>query len=258
MTDTRHRTIELWLVDLASIEASAIDAAWSCIFAAIGNGVLPVPGRGSAVEPADAIRRAAHQVLRLLLARDVGPRVAAEPFRTDPLGKPALAAPGPQFSLSHSGQAALIALSRHGAVGTDIESPRTVRMPPERRAAILAAGSAAVPHAPIADARGSDLGLLQAWVRLEALAKARGCGMARLLTELGVVARSSAAATASEGIDAVLAGFSIRDVVMPADYLGAVASRTRAADTIDAADVPVERLTTSHLEAIRGLAGRAA
>lgn len=258
MTHTRPKATELWLVDLDDIHPSAIDAAWRCIFSAVGDGVLPVPDRRSPAEPAAAIRRASHQVLRLLLAADVGPSVAARPFRTDPLGKPALAAPGPQFSLSHSGQAALIALSRNGAIGADIEAARTVRMPSERRATILAAGSAAVPQAPIADAAGSDLGLLQAWVRLEALAKARGCGMARLLTELGIIGRSSATATAIGSIDAVRAGFSVHDVALPANYLGAVASRPDAADKTDAADLPIERLTPSHLDAIRRHAGHPA
>ena len=74
----------------------------------------------------------------------------------------------------------------------------------------------------------SDAAVLQAWCRLEAYAKARGQGIARVLTELGLreargrqLALADIESAARRLVSAV--GFAVRDVKLPPGLHGAVA-----------------------------------
>ena len=60
-----------------------------------------------------------------------------------------------------------------------------MRVAPERRGRIEAAGAALNPQVPLPDA--GEARFLQAWVRLELFAKADGGGIGRLLTRLGII-----------------------------------------------------------------------
>jgi 4'-phosphopantetheinyl transferase len=84
------------------------------------------------------------------------------------------------FSLSHARGVALIGLTPAGTIGVDVERTREVRIAAERRAAIEAAGAALGASL----AGDGNTRFLHAWVRLEAYAKADGCGIGRLLTQL--------------------------------------------------------------------------
>ena len=90
---------------------------------------------------------------------------------------------------------ALIGLSPLGSIGVDVERTRRVRLVEARRARIEEAG-AALSAAPLPNE--GEARFLQAWVRLEAFAKAEGCGIGRLLTRLGILATSAAACVSSK------------------------------------------------------------
>jgi 4'-phosphopantetheinyl transferase len=192
---------ELWLADLASCGPAlqAIEEARSLL-----------PPECAAW---DRNRRLAHIALRLLIARS-GTNARGLPFAVSNAGKPSL--PGAaHFSLSHTGDYALIGLSRAGPLGVDVEiEGRTVRMSEERRERLRAAGArlAIGPLAPGA------AGLLQAFVRMEAFAKAEGSGLARLLGTLGVLGRGTSTAANPD-----LAAFAVGDLRLGHGLIGAVA-----------------------------------
>lgn len=178
--------LELWLIDLAAGEPvlQALDDTHGL--------VPPVSTPAPSVTrawPGDGRQRAARIALRALLAGHVGLDAARRPFEVSPAGKPSLIVETGRntidFSLAHCEAAALIAISGHGPVGVDLEAVRAVRINPERRAMLEAAAAALSVLEPLPGAVG-DRRFLQAWVRLEALAKATGEGISALLGRLGV------------------------------------------------------------------------
>ncbi|MDH4982862.1 hypothetical protein [Hyphomicrobium sp. D-2] len=126
---------------------------------------------------------AAHIALRAIIGHVGGPDVARQTFAVTERGKPYLAQSPYAFSLSHAPGVALIGLTTGWTIGVDIERHREVRIGEVRRAGIEAAAE----HLS-ADVLQCDptMRFLQAWVRIEALAKADGCGVGRMLTRLGV------------------------------------------------------------------------
>ncbi len=128
---------------------------------------------------------AAHAALRLLLERAAGARWRGMAFARQPNVRPHLEGAPVAFSLSHVAGLALIGLAPGGDIGVDVERARPVRVRAPRRGAIEAAGAALDMGRPLPD-DGDDAAFLQAWVRLEAFAKAQGCGIGRLLTQLGM------------------------------------------------------------------------
>ena len=134
-------------------------------------------------------RHAASIALRLILERAFGPSLRCVSFARDRYGRPLLPPPHTgAFSLSHTSRFALVGVSHAGTIGVDIEAPRTVRMDPRRRH-IIETAARTLTREPLpapADAR-----FLQAWVLLEALAKAEGRGIGHLLTRLGAVGSPS-------------------------------------------------------------------
>lgn len=174
--------LDLWLVDLvAGADALNVVAARFGLEPPLHHnpGALPFQGR----------RRSAHIALRALLAGYVGLDRARAPFALTRSGKPSLAcspvAPGTrlEFSLAHIETTALVAISRSGFVGVDIEAPRPVRISDHRRAMLLDAAARLAADDPLPDGPG-EARFLQAWVRLEALAKATGEGLGALLGRL--------------------------------------------------------------------------
>jgi 4'-phosphopantetheinyl transferase len=176
---------ELWLVDLATAAdaLAAIEVATPRLSAGDETKITRISDAATRRE-----RHAAHVALRILVERAFGPTWRGVPYAVSAAGKPSLAGAEGAFSLSHVPGLALIGLVRRGTIGVDVERLRPLRLSDERRerierAALDLAGGAPLPDAP---QRRS----LQAWVRIEAAAKADGCGVGPLLTRLGV-ARSA-------------------------------------------------------------------
>lgn len=192
--------------------------------------------------------RAKRIALRLLLERHAGPQVRQQAFVTGAQGKPQLAWPSDiHFSVSDSGPFALLAIARGSAVGVDMEQPRTMRFSDVRRVALVSAaagvGQAGPEHSGfeqpglgqsglwpsgIAGDPQDDATVLQAWVRLEAWAKARGTGIGALLTDLGIWGAAYVRGSGGPpGVRAMKAaqqdGIQVLDLELPHNLQGAVA-----------------------------------
>jgi 4'-phosphopantetheinyl transferase len=166
--------LEIWYADLAQDSARLRNVARA-------HDLLPPSEPGTADTP----RLTAHAALRIVLAGHIGIAEARRPFRIAPGGKPTLAVSSPplEFSLAHCETAALIAISYDGPVGVDLETPRPLRIADGRCAALIDAAIALAPETALPDGPG-DARFLQAWTRLEALAKATGEGIGALLERL--------------------------------------------------------------------------
>lgn len=121
--------------------------------------------------------------LRMLIERMADEPWRGVAFQREERGRPYLAGAELAFSLSHAPGLALIALASKGPIGVDVERMRTVRIDAVRRARIREAG-AALSTAALPEKEESAF--LQAWVRLEAFAKADGRGIGRVLSNLGI------------------------------------------------------------------------
>lgn len=129
-------------------------------------------------------------VTRAALRRLLGERLRRSPsalcFQAGPYGKPLLRdGVGLEFNVSHSGGFALIALSRTGAVGVDIE---------RRDDAANVASLATLTLSPSERAAG-DVGVdafFERWVAKEAVLKALGLGIGEHLQALSVWPRPDA------------------------------------------------------------------
>ncbi|HEV7772393.1 MAG TPA: 4'-phosphopantetheinyl transferase superfamily protein [Conexibacter sp.] len=124
----------------------------------------------------DGVRWArARGILRAVLARytDADPRALR--FTAGPHGKPLLGNEAVRFNLSHSGDAALIAVALDREVGVDVELPRraTDHVAIARR--IL--GDEEAERLAALDERTREHEFLRAWVRWEAVLKCRGTGI---------------------------------------------------------------------------------
>lgn len=167
--------------------------------------------------------RAAHIALRLVLEWFAGPSLRRIPYELSQSGRPRITKSldlktAPEFSLTHAGNSALIAISRTGPVGIDLEVPRKLRMPEERRLRIERAASKLAPHLPLpAEADGR---LLQSWVRLEALAKATGLGIGRILTQARVFGEQQTGAQSHE----LSLEFRVADLAAGTDRFAAVSA----------------------------------
>ncbi len=207
-------TGEVWLVDCErAADALEAEEAHSQRLSDDEN------GRSRRI-PGDAARRrwrASHIALRLLIERWAGPGLRRTPFDLTAGGRPELPRPAPSFSLSHSGTLAMIALARHGPVGIDLQevAPRLVKE--ERRQRMEDYALRIARGTPLPQNR--DHRFIQAWTRIEALAKADGRGIGRTLTEAGLLGGPAAGART--------ASFIVSDVGARAGYAAAVASSIR-------------------------------
>jgi 4'-phosphopantetheinyl transferase len=182
-----HREIELWCVDLSAAKAALLDV--EARSPRLADDQLE---RAAAISDLNVRTewQAAHIALRILLERACGSDLRRVAFAREERGRPYLVGSPSSFSLSHAPGIALIGVAPDGVIGVDIERTRPVRIAAARRDRIRAAGAAiSSPSLPAAP----DTSFLQAWVRLEALAKAEGCGIGRLLTRLGIMGSAAAA-----------------------------------------------------------------
>ena len=129
---------------------------------------------------------AAHAALHLALAERAGRPVQF--VETGAARKPRVAEWDGDFSLSHSGGLALIAIREAGQIGIDTEVRRPVRLGAGRRHLIEVAGAAALPDMPLSS-DDTEIRFLAAWTRLEAIGKMRATGIGALLEMLGINAR---------------------------------------------------------------------
>lgn len=178
--------------------------------------------RGSAIQDMAQAQKwlAAHIALRLLLERTLGPSVRRVPFVISNVGKPSLADRSLEFSLAHSFRYALFACSELGPVGVDIEETRQPRVADERRAAII-------DHAKRLSSQPltgeSNAAFLQAWVRLEALAKGTGRSLASVLQQAGAFGPKRRERPAAGAGAALPADVVVSDLALGPGRYGAIA-----------------------------------
>jgi 4'-phosphopantetheinyl transferase len=213
----------VWCVDLgeAGEVLEAIEAAEPRLGAEEAEKLDAVADAGVRRE-----RRAAHIALRILIERLFGRRWRGVAFTHAPSGKPFLAGCAGGFSLSHAEGRAVIALATSGTVGVDVEMVRPVAISEGRRRAIVAAAEALECPSPLPEAPNERF--LQAWVRLEAAAKAEGIGIGAVLTRAGVLKREAGARAGGAprtGERAATWGepLEIHDLALGAGYHAAVA-----------------------------------
>lgn len=217
------RELEVWCVDLRAAEAAliAIETEIPRLTPADRAYIASFTDAELASE-----RRAAHIALRALIERAAGPQWRGVEMLRPPHGKPYLAGASFGFSLSHVSGLAVIGLTRSGLIGVDVERVRPVHMRDERRALIEAAAAALAADDEPLPATG-DARFLQAWVRLEAFAKAHGGGIGQLLTRLGIVGpRAGGAAEVARRAGEALReaqGMSLHDLALGEGLFAAVA-----------------------------------
>lgn len=184
-----------------------------------------------------SIRDCLHQALRMRLTDWIGETRAAEPFAIGPYGKPTLSGDGPSFSIAHSGEWGLFAVAATERVGVDIELVRPLTMSADRRRRIVETASAVSATAIEASTNFDERAVLAAWVRLEALAKATGEGIGRLLSRAGIIGGSVTANAAGLPIADIRAGLDL----IPLDLAACTPNRDLlAAMAIDHGCSPVQ------------------
>jgi 4'-phosphopantetheinyl transferase len=127
-------------------------------------------------------------LLRAVLARYLGRDAGALHFHYGPYGKPTLEAGGDlHFNLSHSGNAALLGVTRGREIGVDLEQVRTrdslVELAQRFFAPAEVAALATVPAAQ------KEQAFFNCWTRKEAFIKASGEGLSRPLDQFTVSLR---------------------------------------------------------------------
>lgn len=162
--------------------------------------------------------RNARIATRIVLERAGGPETRQADFEIEPGGRPRLAAGSPWFNVSHTGGAALIAISKIAPVGVDLErKQRSLKMSGDRRQRIIASAERFGADRQLSATHDADV--VRAWVRLEAAAKALGIGIGRLLTEQGVVGGKGK--TRPQGAGYVL---DVRNLDAGDDFVAAIAA----------------------------------
>jgi 4'-phosphopantetheinyl transferase len=171
-----------------------------------------------------------HAALRLFVARCLDIEPFAVRYAKGVHGKPQLAPglPPLEFNLSHSGELALVAIARDRALGVDVEHMRDLpdalsiaetTFSPAEQAALRSLAPAEQQPA-----------FFRCWTRKEAVIKAAGDGLGRVLDSFDVdlAPGSTSALLRFDGRDGDLAGWSLRDLPAPAGYVaaGAVATST--------------------------------
>ena len=216
---------ELWLIERAALasDLAAAEQATPRLSADELDRAAAMPDQATA-----EMWCAGRIALRLLLERHCGTGIRQQPFDRAPGGRPRLEGREVDFSLSDSGPFLLIGISKHSDIGVDIELPRSFRMSPLRIDGILAA--ATVLDGGGADGRGARPAPLQAWVRIEAFAKAAGLPLASCLSRLGIRGHgrdpSTPAAIREQARRACEeADLRTRDLLLPHGLIGAVSLR---------------------------------
>lgn len=223
MTGELASGVDLWLIDLDRCAPGLVELD------SLSHGRF-LPEQLSVDTAAGRSKQAAHLALRLILARNLGLGTPPRRFERTPRGQPVLSTqPGERpiaFSLSHTPTHALIGCTFGTMIGVDLEHPRPIMMTPARRA-IIEHAALELSQAPLPPK--GEVRTLQAWVRLEALAKADGSGIGRLLTQIGAVGGPKpAAATSAARAMAEQLNLRVHDLELGRDCYGAIALGTTA------------------------------
>jgi len=162
--------------------------------------------------------RNARIATRIVLERAGGSDIRQADFEIEPGGRPRLAAESPWFNVSHTGGAALIAVSKTTPVGVDLErKQRSLKMSGDRRQRIIASAERFGADRQLSAIHDADV--MTAWVRLEAAAKALGIGIGRLLTEQGIVGGKGRSQPHDTGY-----GLEVRNLDVGDDFVAAIAA----------------------------------
>jgi 4'-phosphopantetheinyl transferase len=128
---------------------------------------------------------AAHAVTRVVLGRCLQVPADGLRFRIGARGKPAISGPvtSLEYSLSHSGERALVAVTRDRALGIDIEQIR-----PMDTLQVSARFFSPMEHAALASIGPAHLlpAFFRCWTRKESFVKATGDGLSRSLRRFAV------------------------------------------------------------------------
>ena len=221
--------IELWLIDRDAQAPALADIERR-------SPLLPPGEREQAarkVDRTDAARWLNGRIaLRLLLKPRIGARAARLPFGVMGGGRPLIADCDLDFSLSDRGSMLLVAFSRVGRIGVDIESARPLNISPVRIARLVAAANGlAGEHC----RQLIDPDMVVAWTRIEAFAKATADSLAACLSMLGTAGHIGHPATLDElrrhaARTRYDAAVSVRDLDLPHGLVGALATPVAAAN----------------------------
>jgi 4'-phosphopantetheinyl transferase len=174
-------------------------------------------------EPA-ANRRQAQAFLLRLLSAYLLRRVHAAELQTGAHGKPALAAGGLDFNLSHSGSAAVVALAHGVEVGVDLESPGRPRPHAELARRFFCEREAqAIENTP---ETLRETAFLRLWTAKEAVLKALGRGLAFGLDKLEFEAAATPPALLRiDAAGGAAALWHLHALSLPSPWLGHLAWR---------------------------------
>lgn len=158
---------------------------------------------------------AAHIQLRLILARYTGTSAAALIFDPGPQGKPAVHGQHAlQFSLSHSGEWALLAVCNEQPVGVDIEHMRALSDRVDVAELVFTATERVLAQ--------DDADFFRLWTAKEAYVKAIGAGLSHNLQQVHVTATTHDSGTVLD--EASQARWQIRWLRPAPGYVGALAT----------------------------------
>jgi 4'-phosphopantetheinyl transferase len=169
---------------------------------------------------------AAHVLLRRLLAPHLHTTPGEVRFSADRNGKPTLSgyAHAPSFNLSHSQDAMVLAISRGGEVGIDIEAVRALPEAEKIAARFFAPGEIEALRSLALDER--ERAFFTCWTRKEAFVKAVGGGLRQALDSFEVTLRPGEPARLvhhAAGIGFEAGRWTLSELPAVAGYVGALA-----------------------------------
>jgi 4'-phosphopantetheinyl transferase len=165
--------------------------------------------------------------LRENLARYVGEDAAALRFEYLENGKPVLtrefASAGIHFNLAHTGDLALVAITRIGLVGVDVESVRTIKNADELVARFFSKREDELFQKVPAEQK--PVAFFNLWTRKEALLKATGEGITRSLNlvEVSFLPGEPARLLAISGDAKAAEAWQLKELSPAKEFAGAVA-----------------------------------
>lgn len=169
-----------------------------------------------------------HGWIRILLGRYLRRAPAGVELGVSEFGKPFVQGDSSesslQFSLSHSGELATLAVARGRCLGVDIEKVRPERATLEIAARFFSREEAEALRALAPESRVEAF--FRCWTRKEAYVKARGEGLSRRLDRFSVslgVEEFPSLRPSAPGDEESL-GWSLRDLTPPSGYAAAIAA----------------------------------
>jgi 4'-phosphopantetheinyl transferase len=219
-TPVVHHAAHIYVAPVASMQPA-------CLEDVLDSGETARSARFRS-EPARRRFIGGHVLLRTVLGEFVG--VAPQKLRFDhgPRGKPRLAnnpADSVWFSLAHSGELAVVAISATSEVGVDVERIRPI--PEALKIAERAFDSSSCTALRETAPEHRDATFLRCWTRLEALVKAAGCGLVPLLEQTEELRRAGRIVESlgdDHGRRARL--FEVIDLPLGSGYVGTLAAES--------------------------------